>query len=300
MVADAREAADAAKDRDASGAPLPHPRHILLGDPADFSVEEAHNAFMQTEDGGLQRVDRAAARREWEALRRTYQQLGMEVHVLPARGGLADLCFTANPSLALPTADGGTEVWLARMCHASRQPEVQAHADFYAGLGIPLRELPPGIAPFEGAGDGLLHPGRMRLHCGIGPRSCRAAWEALAEARPDLELLHYPLQDPRYYHLDTALVPLDAERALYVESAFDREGCAQLRRAFPGAAPIHPEEALRFAGNAHCPDGHHVLLQEGCPRTEAWLRAEGFEPLALQTAEFRKSGGSVFCLKQAF
>ena len=43
-----------------------------------------------------------------------------------------------------------------------------------------------------------------------------------------------------------------------------------------------------------------MLLQAGCPRTEKALRARGYEPVPLETGEFRKSGGSVFCLKQMF
>lgn len=281
-------------------AAFPAFRRILMADPAAFAVEEVHNPFMQDERGSLQQVDQRVARQQWQALHDAYLDRGMEVYALHADPQLPDLCFTANPSLALPTDNGWGEIWLARMSHASRRPEVQAHEDFFRELGMAIRTLPEEVERFEGAGDGLLHPGRAVLHCGIGQRSCAQAWDAIADARPDLNLLRYELQDPRYYHLDTALVPLDAKRALYVASAFDADGIAQLHTAFPGAVPIDPEEALRFAGNAHCPDGRHVLLQAGCPRTEAWLREAGFKPIPLETGEFRKSGGSVFCLKQAF
>lgn len=279
---------------------LPVRHRVLLGDPAGFRVEADHNPFMRDADGALQQVDAEAASQEWQALGDAYRALGMEVHVLPAEPGLADLCFTANPSLALPTADGGTEVWLAHMAHASRRPEVDAHARFFEGLGIALRRLPEDAAPFEGAGDGLLHPNRPVLHCGVGNRTCAAAWDAIEAARPDLKLHRYALQDPRYYHLDTALVPLDAARAMYVPSAFDEDGRSRLHEAFDELLPIDAQEAERFAGNAHCPDGRHVLLQSGCPRTEKALRHRGYLPLPMETREFRKSGGSVFCLKQVF
>jgi len=40
-----------------------------------------------------------------------------------------------------------------------------------------------------------------------------------------------------------------------------------------------------------------VLLQRGCERTSAALRAAGFTVRELETSEFLKSGGSVFCMK---
>ena len=286
----------------ATATPSQHPRarRVLLGDPGAFTVADAHNPHMRAADGSLHAVDPVRARQEWQALADAYRALGIEVHVLPAEPGLADLCFTANPSLALPAADGGLEVWLAHMAHDSRAAEVALHARFFAAQGATLRELPAAVQPFEGAGDGLLHPGKPVLHCGIGRRSSAAAWEVIAAARPDLQLVRYRLADPRWYHLDTALVPLDENAALYVPSAFDATGRARLAEHFRTLIAIEDDEAAQFAGNAHCPDGRHVLLQAGCRRTEQALRARDYLPVPLETGEFRKSGGSVFCLKQMF
>lgn len=274
-------------------------RRVLLADPAYFDVEYAINVHMTAADGALQRVDRAEARRQWQALRAAYEQLGIDVDVLPAVAGLPDLCFSANPSLYLPLPGGGSEFWLGRMAHPQRQSEVEQHARYARARGWPVRELPAAVAAFEGTGDGLVHPGRFLLHAGVGPRSHPAAWEALAQAHPELDILLYALQDARFYHLDTALAPLDEQAALYVPEAFDGAGRELLLAAFPAAIPVPLDEALRFAANAHCPDGRHVLIQRGCPRTEDALRARGFVPIPLETGEFLKSGGSVFCLKQA-
>ncbi len=275
-------------------------RRVFLGDPAAFDVVEAINPHMRESTGALCTVDRARARREWEALRDAYRRIGVAVEVLPAPPGLPDFCFTANPSMILPLPDGSHEMWLARMAHASRAGEVAAHRAFAEAQGLTVREMPPRVARFEGTGDGLLHPGRFLLHAGAGARTERSAWRALADAHPDLDVLVYGLADDRYYHLDTALAPLDETRALVVRSGFDEEGWRLVRTAFPRAFEVPPEEAARFAANAHCPDGKHVLMESGCTRTEAWLRSEGLVPVPLETGEFRKSGGSVFCLKQAW
>jgi len=275
------------------------PQHsaVLMADPAAFAIDAVHNPHMAGGDGAPHAVDQARARAQWQALAAAYARCGVRVEVMPAVPGLADLCFSANPVLALPTP-AGQVVWAARMTHASRRPEVAAHRAWFAARGIALRELPQNVKRFEGGGDGIPHPGRWLLHAGIGPRSERAAWEAIAQAHPDLDLLTYELRDARFYHLDTALAALDQRRCLYVPEAFDAHGIALLLAAFDDAIPIPPEEALNFAGNAHCPDGRHVLLQRGSPRTEAALRARNFMPVPLDTGEFLKSGGSVFCLKQ--
>ncbi len=273
---------------------------VLLGDPAEFEVLEAINVHMATADGGLQQVDRMSAQGQWHSLLDAYRGIGMGVEVLPAAPGLADSCFTANPSMVLSAPDGGRVAWMAKMAHGSRQPEVALHADFFRQQGIPTREIPDAVERFEGCGDGLLHPGRYLLHAGVGPRTTAAAWEHIAEAHPEMDVLLYELQDDRFYHLDTALAPLAERTAMYVEQAFDQAGLDLIHAAFPKAFPVPLEEALRFACNAHSPDRCHVLIERGCPVTTAELRKRDFEPIELDTSEFRKSGGSVFCLKLAF
>ncbi|MBL7008751.1 MAG: amidinotransferase [Planctomycetes bacterium] len=220
--------------------------------------------------------------------------------MLPSRPGLTDSCFTANPSIVLSLPTGGREAWMAKMAHPSRQAEVELHAEFFRQKGIPMRHMPPEVERFEGCGDGLLHPGRFLLHAGVGPRTSARAWEVIAEAHPELDVLVYPLQDERFYHLDTALAPLAERTAMYVAEAFDDAGVELVHAAFPKAFAVPLDEALRFACNAHSPDRRHVLIERGCPVTAAELRKRDFLPVEVDTSEFRKSGGSVFCLKLAF
>ena len=95
---------------------VPPPHGVLLADPADFEVLEIHNPHMAGARGEPHRVDADAARAEWLELAGAYSAIGQRVEVLPACGGLPDLCFAANPSLLLPLP-GGCEAWLARMVH---------------------------------------------------------------------------------------------------------------------------------------------------------------------------------------
>jgi N-dimethylarginine dimethylaminohydrolase len=276
------------------------PARVVLCDPAEFDVVEAINVHMRDASGQLNRIDRAEARRQWQQLVDAYRGAGIDVSILPAAPGLHDFCFAANPSFVLPLPGGQSEVWLGRMAHASRRGEVAFHAEFAKRAGLVIREMPPWVESFEGTGDAVLHPGRFALHAGVGPRTSESAWRALAQAHPEMTFYCYRLQNPEYYHLDTALAPLDETRAMIVREAFDEDGRGLLQNAFSDLFEIPRDEALRFAGNAHCPDGRHVLLQRGCARTESWLASRGYVPVPVETSEFIKSGGSVFCLKQAW
>jgi N-dimethylarginine dimethylaminohydrolase len=272
---------------------------VLLGDPAFFQIERATNAHMTSADGALHRIDPFKARKEWLALKNAYESIGIATAILPAQPGLPDACFTANPSMVLPFPDGTHEVWLAKMAHPSRADEVHLHRKFFENQPCRIRTMPESVSKFEGCGDGLLHPNRFLLHAGFGARSSRAAWEHLAKTHPTLTLCYYSLPNPDFYHLDTALAPINETTALYAPEAFTADGMKLLQKAFPHAIALPHEESLRFAGNAHCPDQKHVLLQSGCPQTERLLHEHGFQPIPLETSQFRLSGGSVFCLKQS-
>jgi N-dimethylarginine dimethylaminohydrolase len=60
-----------------------------------------------------------------------------------------------------------------------------------------------------------------------------------------------------------------------------------------------PENEARglFACNAHSPDGRHVVIQRGCTETNTALEQAGFAVIEVDTDEYLKSGGSVFCMK---
>lgn len=287
--------------RSASSAPRVAPlTRVLMADPRYFNVVEAINAHMRDGEGNLNKINIHRAREQWEALAAAYGAAGIVVNILEPLAGLQDFCFAANPSLVLPLPGGGREMWLSRMAHPSRRGEVSAHEAFALKNNIPICNMPPAVSRFEGTGDAILHPGRFLLHAGVGPRTSDAAWRALADAHPDLDILIYNLQNEHFYHLDTALSPLDERTALYVPGAFDPAGLELLKSAFPTLFKIPHAEAMRFAGNAHCPDGKHVFLQKGCAETEQWLREHHYIPVPVETGEFIKSGGSVFCLKLAW
>jgi N-dimethylarginine dimethylaminohydrolase len=267
-------------------------KRVLMASPKHFAVENAINPWMKDDQGALNTIDPARAQEQWDALRAAYESIGVRVEVIDAPEGLPDFCFAANQSLVF---DEG--VVLAIMANEPRKPEVAHFEAWYKNYGFKLRRLPKEITRFEGTGDAIAHPGRKLYWGGSGPRTEEAAWKEVAKlTRTDVIPLR--LADERFYHLDTCLALMTEDSALYIPAAFDE---ASRERIHAGIKHLHPlsfADAANFACNAHCPDGRNVLLQKDSVETVAWLKARGLQVIELDTSEFMKSGGSVFCLKQ--
>jgi N-dimethylarginine dimethylaminohydrolase len=278
---------------------LSAPRRVLMADPAEFEVASALNPHMVDERGALKRVDRVRARGQWLELKRAFERLGLAVEVLAPLPGQPDLVFCANQALPIPgeaLPDGRPRAVPSNMRWPERRGEVEHVVTRLASLGFAVERLAT-RERVEGMGDGLWHPGRRLLWAGIGPRSSVEAWSEVAE-RFDLPVVALELADPAFYHLDTALALLAEDACLWFPGALSERSRELVERLVPRRVVADEREARELlACNATGPDGRHVLLQRGCERTVERLRAEGFEPVELETSEFLKSGGSVFCMK---
>ena len=276
--------------------PIPRGDRILVASPEFFDVEYVINPHMA---GHVGNVDRLLARQQWRELVRVYERLGFAVDVLPGEPFLPDYVFTANQCLPVPPgllAEGPAAV-ASIMASARRQAEVRPYIAFLRDRGLHVEQLDPyAVRSFEGTGDASWHPERALLLGGVGPRSSEAAYERIA-AWLGVPVVTLALTDPRFYHLDTCLSPIDGRRALYFPDAFDADGRAVIEAVYPDAIAVSELEAMNMACNAHSPDGEHVLVQSGCPAAEDALRALGLQVIPVDTSEFVKSGGSIFCMK---
>lgn len=277
---------------------IPRPKRVLLTTPEFFRVAYVINPHME---GMIGSVDRAEARRQWDALRDAYERVGVETHVLPGVEELPDMVFCANQTLPYRTPGGEQGVVLGRMHAPQRKPEVAHYEDFFEDRGYEVHNLNANIAgDFEGMGDAIWHPGRYLLWGGYGFRTDPEVYERMS-AKLGFPVLALRLEDPEFYHLDTCLCPLDEKTALYYPGAFDADGRALIEHVFERVIEAPEDESRRLlACNAHSPDGQHVLIQRGCTETIGLLRDAGFAPVEVETSEFLKSGGSVFCMKLMF
>ncbi|NND71460.1 MAG: amidinotransferase [Rhodothermales bacterium] len=277
---------------------LPTPGRVLLTSPLYFAVEYVINPHME---GNIGDVDLRSAISQWTDLGDIYRALGFDVHLQHGVSGLPDMVFCANQTLPfLLPGDEKPGVILSSMHSSYRQPEVASYELFFKKTGYDVVELPDKIRDFEGMGDALWHPGRRLLYGGHGFRSSIEAYDFIS-SKLDVPVVTFELNDPDFYHLDTCLSLLNENTCLIFPGAFEPAGRELIGSLFETVieAPENESRGL-FAVNAHCPDGHHVIIQDGCHQTNSLLAEAGFLPISTHTEEFLKSGGSVFCMKQMF
>lgn len=268
------------------------PQSILMCPPTYFEVKDIKNSFMQ---GNLGKVDIESARRQWEDLRDTFIKLGKEVFIIDAVPELEDMVFAANQ--VLPGFNKTPYVLLSHMRHASRKKEVPYYQDWFKKRGYEILELDSQDLLFEGQGDAIWHPAKQMLWGGYGHRTSLDAYQEIA-AKLDVPVIALELHTNDFYHLDTCFCVLDPNTVLIYSEAFTKEGLKLIHHFFPRVMEVPTEDAYKtFACNALCVDYEHVVIQRGAEATNEKLYHAGFEVIEVDTSEFIKSGGSVFCLK---
>lgn len=274
---------------------IPRPDRLLMVEPTYYDVAYVENPHMEEHVG---KVDRFQARRQWRALLRTYQRIGVEVDVLPGQPFLPDYVFCANQVLPIPPGllwEGPAAI-RSIMRSAHREPEVPHIVVSLQRQGLSIEALNPYEVPsFEGTGDGIWHAGRALLYAGVGPRSTVEAWERVG-AMTGVPVALLNLVDPRFYHLDTCLSIIDERTAVIVPHAFDTDALGVLRNNFERLLEVSVDDAMGMFCNGHSPDGEHFVVQAGAAAADD-LRALGVDVVEVDTSEFLKSGGSVFCMK---
>jgi N-dimethylarginine dimethylaminohydrolase len=269
------------------------PTGVLVCPPTYFDVVDRKNPFMTMESP----VDRELAQQQWLSLRQTFEAAGLQVHEYAAQQGAEDMVFSANPALAGLNRGGDRVAVASRMKFPSRRAEVPAIVERLMQLGYAVNSsIPPSVC-FEGGGDAVWHPGRHVLYAGFGSRSDAASHQVLARVF-EAEIVPLRLVDERFYHLDTALCALDAETALIVPEAFDQSGLGELQARFERLLRLELDEALSMAANAASGADGSVIIDCAAQKTIALLKSLGYIVRTVDTSEFRKSGGSVYCMKQ--
>jgi N-dimethylarginine dimethylaminohydrolase len=269
-------------------------KQVLLCPPDFFDVVDHKNPYML----GLTSIDHEKAARQWQALCSALEEAGCSVETIPPVSGLEDMVFAANQAFVGFHEGIGKFIVPSRMVYASRQREVPFYVDWYRQHAFKIIEVDLGANHLEGHGDLLWHPGWSRIYAGYGFRSTYGGVEKFREAMCKLGIPVVPLHlvDPFCYHLDTCFCPLNNEAVLIYPGAYAPESLAILRGFWPRVHELTTDEAHKFMGNGIVVNGRH-LTPYLTPHLEAILGEEELTPVVLDTSEFEKSGGSLFCMK---
>ncbi len=268
---------------------------FLMCRPEHFAVSYSINPWMDPKSWARDKRAHFAAAREWRRLHANLVELGAGIELVPSAPGLPDLVFTANAGVVL-----NRQVLLARFRHPERRREephfeaafrrLQAHGHIDG-----ITKLPPDLV-LEGAGDCVFDATRSLFWMGYGPRSDAAARRVVADTfGHDVAALE--LADERFYHMDTALCPLDGGEVMYLPSAFTQAGRAEIhaRVAPQDRIEIAADEGCRLAANAVC-IGKTLILSGAGERLCAELKERGYRVVRTPLPSFLRSGGSAFCL----
>jgi N-dimethylarginine dimethylaminohydrolase len=269
-------------------------KHVLLCPPAYFDVVDQKNPYMSKKSP----VDREKAQRQWQALRSALEQAGCQVETIDPAPGFEDMVFAANQVFVGFREGVGKFIVPSRMVHPSRQREVPLYLDWYCRRGYKIIEVDLGADHLEGHGDLLWHPDWSRIYAGYGFRSTQAGVEKFRTAMSKLGIPVVPLHlvDPYCYHLDTCLCPLNNQAVLVYPGAYDAQSLLTLRGFWKRVHELTAAEAHKFMGNGIVANGSY-LTPYLTPHLEGILRQEGLAPVIVDTSEFEKSGGSLFCMK---
>uniref|UniRef100_A0A7E4VGR5 Amidinotransferase n=1 Tax=Panagrellus redivivus TaxID=6233 RepID=A0A7E4VGR5_PANRE len=263
-------------------------KKILMVRPTYFDVKYSINPWMDPRNP----VNVDKAHDQWATLKKTIEAAGAVVEVMEPNGAdqYPDMVFSANAAVLR-----NNKAYLANFFYPERKGEQFFYNKWFKENGYETY-LSHEIA-FEGAGDALwAGKNQSKLFCGVGPRTdVRALYEIADKLRSDepFKIFGLRLVDPRFYHIDTCLCPLNADIALWYKYAFDHVAQFNLRNEID-LIPVSEKDASRFACNAVVVD-QTVILNEGAEETARNLERVGYKPVFVQMSEFIKSGGSAKC-----
>jgi len=268
------------------------PKAALMCPPTFFDVREPKNPHMRLP------VDKIRAQHQWENLRRSLLDAGLRVEIVEPVQDLDDMVFAANQVFVGYHDQIGKFIVPSRMRYPSRHREVKYYVDWFRQRGYSILDLNLDGEYLEGHGDLLWHPDQARIWAGCGFRSTRGGVEKFTAAMRELSFSVTPLQlvDGYCYHLDTCLCPLNDEAALIFPEAFSTESLRIVRECWQRVHELNRDEVLQFLGNGIVVNGRFITPRVN-PHLQQILAQEGLVPVVVDTSEFEKSGGSVFCMK---
>lgn len=272
---------------------MPLPNTVLMCRPDSFDVVDVKNPHMQ---GKIGTVDSVKAKEQWKALCEVFVSIGVSVELIEPVPGCEDMVFCANQTLVGLDGNGDKLCIKSNMKHPSRQKEVGAFAQWFAGRDFRIKNIPQNIG-FEGSGDAIWHPGRALIWGGSGYRTDDEAYSYISEYF-DAPVIVLPLQSERFYHLDTCFCAIDEDTVLIHPASFTSDGVSMIRSVFKNVIECDDFEAGHgMACNACSIGGRHIVIQQGNSKVVSILHNLGYEIYEVDTCEFLKSGGSVFCMK---
>ena len=235
-------------------------------------------------DLGSPDVPRALA--EHAAYCRALESCGLALTTLPEDPTHPDSTFVEDTAVITP----GVAV-LTRPGHASRLGEAAAIRPALAARFGSLKEI---VVPGTVDGGDICEAG-THVFIGVAARTNESGGRQLAaflEAAGQTTALVSFEMGPGLLHLKSGLSWVGGRDLVIVESLASHPAFADWNLLRVSAGEEYAANCVRV--------NDRVLVPMGFPKTEALLRAHGYDPLPLDMSEFRKMDGGLSCLSLRF
>jgi len=262
-------------------------KKVLLCPPTFYDIEYEINPWMHVDN----KVDKKKVSEEYEALKNTYQSLGLEVLELEPVKGLPDMVYAANIGFPL-----GNKFVVSNFRYHQRRKEADFAREYFEKLDFQTITFPQDTY-FEGQGDLLTVGGKYFL--GWGKRSSRDAKDILNKEL-GIDCIDFELRNPYFYHLDMSLGILDSKTALINSRSFTQEGLLKLKNEFPNIIETSEEDNKFMACNLVVINKTVVVAKGISDKLKSEIEQYGFKAVEIPMDEFRKGGGSIKCLTLEF
>jgi N-dimethylarginine dimethylaminohydrolase len=259
-----------------------HPKNIYMCPPDYLSLKYEINPWMDKES----EFSLSTAKKQWEKLFDLYKQLiPNNIFKVEAKEGLTELCFLGDSLFAI----NGSVVY-SRFAKKERSSEAPYVMQYFSDT-LEGKQIPEGMF-YEGSGETMLW--RDKIFVGYGQRSSVEIVSHLKSAFT-LDVVGFELIDKKYYHLDTALFPINDHLIAVFPDAFSKKALDYLKSLDTEIIELNETDAEAFALNSVSIDNNIVVHYEAQNFINL-LKSRSFNVHTVDISEFIKFGGGLKCL----
>lgn len=260
-----------------------HDKELFLCPPDHLELIYEINPWMNSD----QPFSKQKATEQWWALVEAYRKVApRKVHILPPKEGLTELCFIGDSVFACQH-----QALYGNFRHPERAPERDYVAKIMNRWGFE-GEFVPELIYYEGSGETMLW--RDDILFGFGQRSHEEA-QIFLERTFGRKVYGFEMELEHFFHLDTALFPLDDDVIVYFPKTFGPIDTKTLNSLDCELLAVTEEEAHQFACNAVVFE-NHVFTHAGPTSFIRTLEKRGYSVVPVDISEFLKLGGGLKCL----
>ncbi len=256
----------------------------LMVDPYNYDVVYSINPWMNTSI----KVHRSKAVSQWNNLKSTLEEIGIDIKVVESVPGLPDMVFAANAGKVYKN-----KVLLGNFKDQERKGETNHFKNWFLDNRYNIAEINQSYV-WEGEACSMEVQGTL-IHS-YGYRSDKLSYLQVQQYYTHTDLKFVELIDPYFYHLDVSLAILDNKLLLYCPLAFRIHDQYWLSNKFPDSIEVSFDDALNLGCNVFSHGNKVVINSNVSHQLTEQLEEFGFEVYKCDVSEFVKAGGGVKCL----